>query len=90
MIKSVADVDSFFHNNDQALSLFPSIIAFRLPFVNLTPEARLPNLRCIFYLIMPQPIFSPAFPDGCVLKSSGILWIMTLLPMISDIRNRLS
>ena len=37
---------------------------------------------------MPQAIFSPESPDGCVWKSSGIACTMTALPSISRIVNR--
>lgn len=33
--------------------------------------------------ITPQAIFSPALPEGEVVKSSGEAWIITVLPMIS-------
>ena len=36
------------------------------------------------FVIIPQAILSPAFPEGCVLKSSGILWIITVFPIISE------
>lgn len=40
------------------------------------------------FRITPQAILLPAFPDGCVLKSSGWLWITTVLPITSPIQNR--
>ena len=33
--------------------------------------------------ITPQAIFSPALPEGWVVKSSGPLWMMTVLPTTS-------
>ena len=38
--------------------------------------------------MVPQAIFSPASPDGCVRKSSEPKWIITVLPMISLTRKR--
>ena len=37
--------------------------------------------------ITPHAILLPAFPEGCVVKSSGPLWITTDLPMISLTQN---
>ena len=39
-------------------------------------------------VIIPHLSFSPAFPDGCVVKSSGLPWMMTVFPMTSDNENR--
>lgn len=41
-------------------------------------------------LISPQPIFSPAFPAGWEVKSSGFSCMMTDFPMISGMVNLLS
>ena len=44
----------------------------------------------IFYIlsITPQPILSPELPEGCVVKSSRILWITSDLPMMSSTLTR--
>ncbi len=34
--------------------------------------------------ISPQAIISPLSPDGCVLKSSGFIWMTTVLPTTSS------
>ena len=41
-----------------------------------------------FLHMIPQAIFSPAFPDGWERKSSARSWITTVLPMISCTQNR--
>lgn len=38
--------------------------------------------------ITPQAIFSPAAPAGWLVKSSGMLWITTVLPMSSRMLKR--
>ena len=40
------------------------------------------------FLISPQAIFSPALPDGCVVKSSGFKWTITVFPRTSRTENR--
>ncbi len=36
-----------------------------------------------YFCIIPQAILFPEFPEGCVVKSSGLSWIITVVPMIS-------
>ena len=38
-------------------------------------------------VILPHAIFSPEFPDGCEVKSSGAAWIITVLPATSLTEN---
>lgn len=39
-------------------------------------------------LITPQAILPSELPDGCVVKSSGFAWMITVLPITSFILNR--
>lgn len=38
--------------------------------------------------IVPQAILLPELPEGCIVKSSGLLWMMMVLPTISAIVKR--
>ena len=48
-----------------------------------------PYFSLYSFCITPQAIFIPAFPDGCVRKSSGASCMITVRPTISSIEKRL-
>ena len=45
------------------------------------------NLYLTDGVITAHAIFSPAFPEGCVVKSSTDEWTMIVFPMISEMLN---